>query len=65
MAVADVFDALVSIRVYKPPFPLDEAFTIIKDSSCTHFDPQIVKAFLNIRDKVTEVAKGKVEQASL
>ena len=65
MAVADVFDALVSIRVYKPPFPLDEAFTIIKDSSGTHFDPQIVKAFLNIRDKVTEVAKGKVEQASL
>ena len=52
MAIADVFDALVSKRVYKEAYPLDESFKIIKESSGTHFDPELVKAFLNIRDKI-------------
>ena len=55
MAVADVFDALVSERPYKKAFSMDEAFGIIKTSRETHFDPQIVDAFLNIRNEIEEV----------
>ena len=45
VAVADVFDALCSARPYKPAFPLNEAARIIRDSSGTHFDPELVAAF--------------------
>lgn len=48
MAVADVFDALVSRRSYKEPFSFEKAVEIIKEESGTHFDPDVVKAFLNI-----------------
>jgi response regulator RpfG family c-di-GMP phosphodiesterase len=48
MAVADVFDALVSKRSYKEPFSFDKAVSIITEESGTHFDPSVVKAFLNI-----------------
>jgi len=50
MAVADVYDALVSERPYKKPFTHEQAVEIIKKDSGTHFDPEIVKAFLNITD---------------
>ena len=45
LAVADVFDALVSKRIYKNPMPLDKAYGILKEESGTHFDPEIVEAF--------------------
>ncbi len=45
MALADVFDALICARVYKPAFPLEEAYRIIVDGSGKHFDPDIVHAF--------------------
>ncbi|MBP5091490.1 MAG: HD domain-containing protein, partial [Bacilli bacterium] len=61
MAVADVFDALVSKRVYKEPYPIDEALKIIEDSSGTHFDPGIARAFLNCKDKVIEVALKNID----
>ena len=51
MAIADVFDALVSKRCYKEPIPVKEAFEIIKDESGTHFDPDLVDVFLNHKDK--------------
>ena len=51
MAVADVYDALVSRRVYKPAFPHEKAVEIIKDGKGSHFDPDIVDAFLEISDK--------------
>jgi len=46
MALADVFDALISRRVYKPPFPYDVSRDIIVDGSGSHFDPDVVTAFL-------------------
>lgn len=58
MAVADVFDALVSRRSYKEPFPFDKAVDIIKEESGTHFDPKVVYAFL----KVSESLRTVVEQ---
>lgn len=55
MAVADVFDALVSKRCYKEPMPLDKAFDIIRESGGTHFDPELAKLFCSIRSEVEEV----------
>lgn len=52
MAVADVFDALISKRCYKEAMPLDEAYRIIEDSTGSHFDPVIVAAFITLRDEV-------------
>lgn len=55
MAVADVFDALVSKRSYKEPFTMDEAFKIIEEESGKHFDPVVVQAFLHIRSTIEEL----------
>lgn len=46
MAVADVFDALISTRVYKPGLPVPEAREIIANGRGKHFDPDVVDAFL-------------------
>jgi putative two-component system response regulator len=46
LAIADVYDALVSERPYKKPISHEAAVKIITDSSGTHFDPQLVKVFL-------------------
>lgn len=56
MAVADVFDALVSVRSYKKGFPVDKALDIIREGSGTHFDPNIVRAFMDAEDEVRRVA---------
>ena len=57
MAIADVFDALVAERVYKPGMPFEKAVSIIKESSGQHFDPVIVQAFLNAEDKIRLVTE--------
>ena len=57
MAIADVFDALTSARVYKPAFPLDKALEIIEEGSGKQFDPKCVEAFMDNLDKVKEVLK--------
>lgn len=54
MAIADVFDAIVSKRCYKEAIPLDKAYAIIREESGTHFDPDIVEAFFNAQDKIEE-----------
>ena len=51
MAIADVFDALVSKRCYKEAVSADEAFEIIKSESGTHFDPLLVEVFLEHKDR--------------
>ena len=58
MAIADVFDALVSKRCYKEKIPIDEAFNAIKDSGGTHFDPVLTSIFLNIRPQIEEYLKS-------
>lgn len=52
MAVADVFDALTSPRVYKPAFPIEKALEIIQEGAGTQFDPKCVEVFM---DSLTEV----------
>lgn len=61
MAIADVFDALVSKRCYKDSMSIDEAFKIIKEESGTHFDPVLVEEFLKIKDDITYVVKRFVD----
>lgn len=52
MALADVFDALVSKRCYKEKMDYDKAFGIIEDSLGSHFDPEIGKLFLKCRPQL-------------
>ncbi len=56
MAVADVFDSLVSARCYKGSMTIDQAFDMIRMESGTHFDPTIAEAFLDARDEIEAVA---------
>jgi PAS domain S-box-containing protein len=52
MAVADVFDALVSQRPYKKAFTVDQAYDIIQHDSGIHFDPKIVDVFVSVRTAI-------------
>ena len=57
MALADVYDALISQRVYKPPFEHAEAVRIITAGRGTHFDPDMVDAFLEVQDDFRAIAQ--------
>ncbi|MET0047066.1 MAG: two-component system response regulator [Sedimenticola sp.] len=57
MAVADVYDALISRRVYKPPFPHEKAVAIILEGKGNHFDPDMVDAFMEIADEFYEISQ--------
>ena len=52
MALADVFDALVSKRCYKEKMDYDNAFRIIEESLGSHFDPELGKIFLRCRPQL-------------
>jgi putative two-component system response regulator len=57
MAVADVYDALISRRVYKEGMPHAKAVGIIAEGRGTHFDPDIEDAFMALQEQFQEVAK--------
>lgn len=57
MAIADVYDALISRRVYKPPFPHEKAVSIIQEGRGKHFDPVMVDVFLAIHDRFLAIAE--------
>ncbi len=61
MAVADVFDALVSRRSYKEPFTIEKALDIIRKDAGSHFDPHVAKAFLDAEEEVRYVANLNME----
>lgn len=56
MAVADVYDALISHRVYKAAVSHDEAVAVIAQGRGTHFDPDMVDAFLAVADQLLSIA---------
>ncbi len=56
MAVADVYDALISRRVYKDAIPHEEAVKIILDGKGSHFDPALVDAFDILQDEFATIA---------
>jgi len=57
MALADVFDALISRRHYKEAFPLERAVGIITEGRGSHFDPDIVDAFLALIGEFVRIAE--------
>ena len=56
MALADVFDALTSKRVYKPAFSIEKSIEIIIEGKGSHFDPHVVDAFLRRIDDFSFIA---------
>lgn len=56
MAVADVYDAIVNRRVYKPAMGHEKAVNIIREGRGRHFDPDVVDAFLEVADQFHHIA---------
>jgi putative two-component system response regulator len=56
MAVADVYDALISRRVYKPAFTHRQALDVMRKGRGTHFDPDVLDAFFEIEDRFAAIA---------
>jgi len=70
VALADVYDALTTKRVYKPAFSHEKSREIIVKGMGSHFDPDIVRAFLQNEDRFMEIlnrfaAREEFEAASL
>lgn len=57
MALADVYDALITKRIYKEAISHKESVEIISQGSGTHFQPEVVDAFLAVHDKFDAIAK--------
>lgn len=64
MAIADVYDALSTKRIYKDPYSQEKCVEIIKEGSGTQFDPIIVEAFLQITDAFYNV-RAELEDAKV
>ena len=62
MAVADVYDALISRRVYKPAMPHEKAVAIIREGRGKHFDPDMVDAFDAVIEEFRTIAAAFVDQ---
>ena len=61
-AVADVFDALTTERVYKHAFPVNTAVSILREGSGTHFDPELVETFLDSLPAATAILERFVDE---
>ena len=55
VAIADVFDALTSVRPYKEAWPIDEAYQYLIQESGKHFDPELVSVMITIREKIEKI----------
>ena len=63
-AVADVFDALSSKRCYKDVIEVEECYRIIQEDSGTHFDPEVVTAFVSCKDKILRAKEQWADKVS-
>ena len=62
VALGDVFDALTSKRPYKDAFSIEKSFAIIRETTGTHFDPDVVKAFFSIIDHILAIKKKFMDE---
>ncbi|MGL5069792.1 MAG: response regulator [Aeromonas salmonicida] len=62
MALADVFDALINVRVYKAAMPYDEARALILSGTGQHFDPDVVTAFDHHFDQFVAIAERYTDE---
>ena len=56
VAIADVFDALSHRRCYKDAWTIDDAFAEIQNNAGTQFDPEVVLAFMQVRDRICSIS---------
>ena len=56
LAIADVFDALICKRVYKDPWPVKNIIEMFKEESGKDFDPEVIDAFLKVKDAMVEIS---------
>jgi len=63
MAIADVYDALICKRVYKPPFPHSKAVSILTKDAGSHFDPNLSAIFIEIQEDFRQIALALAETA--
>ncbi len=61
VGIADVYDALVSPRVYKSAFSLDEAFEMIQAGKCGTFSPKLLECFRHAKERFEQLAKEQHE----
>ena len=61
MAIADVYDALVSRRIYKEPMPPKDAFKVILEGAGTHFDPKIIEIISPLEDTFVKASQESIE----
>ena len=64
-AIADVFDNLTSKRPYKEPYSLETALTIIRNTRGTHFDPDVVDAFLAIPEEIQTIRERHQDDSNV
>lgn len=64
VGLADVYDALVSERVYKPPFKHEEAVRMITGGDCGAFNPDLVDCFMNIEKSIKKRLEAETEELS-
>ncbi|TGL55232.1 response regulator [Leptospira kemamanensis] len=55
IAIADVFDALTTVRPYKKAWEVEDALSYLQKEAGTHFDPKLVKEFLTVIPKILEI----------
>ena len=63
MAIADVYDALVSKRCYKEPMSFEQAYNVMIESMGSHFDPKLEQVFILSREKLEEYYSSEVDAA--
>lgn len=61
VAIADVFDALTTVRPYKDAWPVEKAVQLIKDESGEHFDPTLVDAFISVLPSILDIKEQFAE----
>ncbi|MCL1812885.1 MAG: response regulator [Treponema sp.] len=64
MAVADVYDAVAADRVYRKAMDSYEAFNLVVEGKGSHFDPQVIEAFISIHDEIELVARRRLNSNS-
>ncbi|MDH0895985.1 MULTISPECIES: two-component system response regulator [unclassified Pseudomonas] len=62
VAIADVFDALTSVRPYKAAWPVEEAISLLRRESGRHFDPELVELFIDQMPAILEIKERWAEK---
>ena len=65
MAIADVYDALLSKRCYKEPIPGEQCIEIIKNGSGIQFDPDVVSAFLTLTEQFDRILANMMDETEI